>query len=134
MADVAVLVVAADEGVKPQTKEAIKIIKETETPFVVAITKTDKEGANPQKVRQELAEAEVLVEDYGGQVPIVELSARKGEGVDQLLETILLLAEVEELTAPTTGGKISDLPAKKLPRAFADKTSTSFSAGTLSNM
>lgn len=103
VADVAVLVVAADEGVKPQTEEAIKIIKDTETPYVVAITKTDKEGANPQKVRQELAEAEVLVEDYGGQVPIVELSARKGDGVDQLLETILLLAEVEELTAATTG-------------------------------
>ncbi len=103
VADVAVLVVAADEGVKPQTKEAIKIIKDTETPFAVAITKTDKEGANPQKVRQELAEAEVLVEDYGGQVPVVELSARKGEGVDQLLETILLLAEIEELTAPTSG-------------------------------
>ncbi len=103
VADVAVLVVAADEGVKPQTKEAIKTIKDTETPYVVAITKTDKEGANPQKVRQELAEAEVLVEDYGGQVPVVELSARKGDGVDQLLETILLLAEVEELTAPTSG-------------------------------
>ena len=103
VADIAVLVVAADEGVKPQTKEAIRIIKETETPFAVAITKTDKEGANPQKIRQELAEAEVLVEDYGGQVPVVELSARKGEGIDQLLEIILLLAEVEELTAPTDG-------------------------------
>src|SRR3989338_10045709 len=107
VADVAVLVVAAEEGVKPQTREAIKIIKDSETPFVVAINKIDKEGANPQKVRQELAEAEVLVEDYGGQVPVVEISAKTGQGVDQLLETILLLAEMEELKAdsalPATG-------------------------------
>lgn len=103
VADIAVLVVAADEGVKPQTKEAITIIKEAKLPFVVAINKIDKEGANPQKVRQELAEAEVMVEDYGGQVPIVELSARKGEGIDHLLEIIMLLAEVEELQAPPSG-------------------------------
>jgi len=102
VADVAVLVVAAEEGVKPQTREAIKIIKDSETPFVVAINKIDKEGANPQKVRQELAEAEVLVEDYGGSVPVVELSAKTGKGVDLLLETILLLAEMEELTADST--------------------------------
>src|SRR3989344_1070732 len=67
VADIAVLVVAADEGVKPQTKEAIKIIKETETPFAVAITKTDKEGANPQKVRQEPAQGGALVEECGGE-------------------------------------------------------------------
>src|SRR3989344_8296790 len=106
VADVAVLVVAAEEGVKPQTREAIKIIKDSETPFVVAINKIDKEGANPQKARQELAEAEVLVEDYGGQVPVVEISARTGQGVDQLLETILLLAELEELKAdPAVAGR-----------------------------
>ena len=103
VADIAILVIAAEEGLKPQTKEAIKIIKETQTPFIVAINKIDKEGANPQKVRQELAEADVLVEDYGGQVPVVELSGKTGKGLDQLLETILLVAEVEELSAPTTG-------------------------------
>lgn len=107
VADVAVLVVAAEEGVKPQTKEAIKIIKDSQTPFVVAINKIDKEGANPAKVRQELAEAEVLVEDYGGTVPVAEISARTGVGVDHLLELILLLAELEELkadpTKPATG-------------------------------
>ena len=106
VADVAVLVVAAEEGVKPQTREAIKIIKDSQTSFVVAINKIDKEGANPQKVRQELAEAEVLVEDYGGSVPVVELSAKTGKGVDLLLETILLLAEMEELTAdPAVAGR-----------------------------
>src|SRR3989338_1311174 len=82
VADVAVLVVAAEEGVKPQTKEAIRIIKESETPFVVAINKCDKDGANPQKVRQELAENDVMVEDYGGSVPVVEISAKTGDGVE----------------------------------------------------
>ncbi len=106
VADVGVLVVAAEEGVKPQTKEAIQIIKQSELPFVVAINKIDKEGANPQRVRQELAEQEVLVEDYGGQVPVVEMSARTGQGIDHLLELILLVAELEELTATT------DSPAK----------------------
>lgn len=102
VADVAVLVVAADEGIKPQTKEVIQIIKQAELPFVVAINKIDKEGANPQRVRQELAENEVMVEDYGGQVPVAEISARTGAGIDRLLELILLLAELEELRAPTS--------------------------------
>ncbi len=100
VADVAVLVVAADEGIKPQTKEAIQIIKQAELPFVVALNKIDKDAANPQKIKQELAENEVMVEGYGGQVPIVEVSARTGEGMDHLLDLILLLAELEELTSP----------------------------------
>ncbi|MBI2063376.1 MAG: translation initiation factor IF-2 [Candidatus Yanofskybacteria bacterium] len=103
VADIAVLVVAADEGVKPQTKEAIRIIKEAEIPFVVAINKMDKEGANPARVRQELAELEVQVEDYGGTVPVIELSAQKNEGINELLEMILLVAEMEELSAPLEG-------------------------------
>ncbi|TSC91204.1 MAG: translation initiation factor IF-2 [Parcubacteria group bacterium Licking1014_17] len=97
VADVAVLVVAADEGVKPQTKEAIEIIKEAKIPVVVTINKIDKEGANPAQARQQLAEQEVFVEDYGGKVPVVEISARNGEGIDRLLEMILLVAEMEEL-------------------------------------
>lgn len=100
VADVAVLVVAAEEGVKPQTKEAIQIIKQAKIPFVVAINKIDKEGANPQRVKQELAENEIMVEGYGGTVPVVELSAKTGKGIDSLLEIILLLAELEELAAP----------------------------------
>lgn len=105
-ADIAVLVVAADEGVKTQTKEAIRIIKEAKIPFIVAINKTDKEGANPMRVKQELAENEVMVEGYGGTVPAVEMSAKKDEGIDELLEIILLVAELEELRAPL------DTPAK----------------------
>ncbi|MDP3954122.1 MAG: translation initiation factor IF-2 [bacterium] len=103
VADVAVMVVAADEGVKPQTKEVIEILKETKTPFVVAINKIDSQGANAQAVRQGLAEQEVLVEDYGGKVPVVELSAKTGQGIDELLEMILLIAEVEDLKSRMEG-------------------------------
>lgn len=98
VADVAILVVAAEEGIKPQTKEAIRILNEEKTPFVVAINKIDKEAANPQKVRQELAGEGVLVEDYGGTVPVVEISAKQNKNIDSLLEIILLLAELENLT------------------------------------
>lgn len=99
VADVAVLVVAADEGVKPQTEEAIRLMQSADLPFVVAINKSDAPNADPARVRAELAEKGVLVEGFGGTVPSVELSAKTGAGVDTLLETILLLAELEELTA-----------------------------------
>lgn len=97
VADVAVLVVAADESVKPQTKEAIKIIKGQGIPFVVALNKIDKEGANPQRVKQDLAAEEVLVEDWGGKIPVVEISAKEGKNIPELLDMILLLAELEDL-------------------------------------
>ncbi|KKU50666.1 MAG: translation initiation factor IF-2 [Candidatus Sungbacteria bacterium RIFCSPLOWO2_02_FULL_47_9] len=97
VADIAVLVVAADEGVKPQTKESIQIIKKTNIPFVVALNKMDKGGADANRVKKELAESEVLVEGWGGQVPVVEISAKEGKNIDELLETILLLAELQEL-------------------------------------
>ncbi len=103
VADVAILVVAADEGVKPQTKEAIKIIQESGTPMVVAINKIDKEGSNPQKVRQDLATENVLVEDWGGTIPVVEVSAKAGKNISELLDMILLVADIEELTADPSG-------------------------------
>ena len=99
VADVAVLVVAADEGVKPQTEEAIRLIQSADLPFVVAINKSDAPNADPARVRAELAEKGVLVEGFGGTVPSIELSAKTGAGVNALLETILLLAELEALTA-----------------------------------
>ncbi|RJQ37163.1 translation initiation factor IF-2 [Candidatus Parcubacteria bacterium] len=98
VADVAVLVVAADEGVKPQTEEAIRIIQQFELPFVVAMNKMDKPGADPNRVKGELAERSILVEGYGGTVPVAEISAKDRTGLDHLLETILLLAELEEPT------------------------------------
>ena len=95
VADVAILVVAADDGVKPQTDEALRIIQEAKLPFLVAITKIDKPEANAEKVKKELAERGVLLEGWGGQVPVVEVSAKSKQGVDELLEAILLLADVE---------------------------------------
>ena len=99
VADVAVLVVAADEGVKEQTKEAISHIEKAKIPMVVAINKMDKPEANPEKVKRELAKEGVIVESMGGKVPSVELSAKTKKGISDLLELILLIAEMEELKA-----------------------------------
>ncbi len=99
VADIAVLVVAAEEGVKPQTKEALEIIRNTKTPFLVALNKIDKPEANPERVKQELAKEDVLVESYGGNVPLVEVSAKTGKHMDELLEMILLMADMEHLTS-----------------------------------
>ncbi len=103
IADIVVLVVAANDGVMPQTKESLKIIKETDVPFIVAINKIDLPEASVDKVKTELAENEVLVEGYGGKTVAVPLSAKTGEGVDQLLEMILLTAEIEGLKADPAG-------------------------------
>jgi len=98
-ADIAVLVVAADDGVKPQTIEALEHIKKAELPFVVAINKIDKPEANTEKVKKELAENDVLIESWGGKVPVVEISAKQGTNVSQLLDLIELLADISELKA-----------------------------------
>ena len=97
--DIAILVVAADDGVMPQTVEAINHAKAAEVPIIVAVNKIDKEAANPDRVMQELTEYELIPEDWGGDTIFVPLSALKGEGIDDLLEMILLVAEVEELKA-----------------------------------
>ncbi|MEK7203863.1 MAG: translation initiation factor IF-2 [Patescibacteria group bacterium] len=99
VADIAILVVAADDGVKPQTKEAIKHIQDAKIPFIVALNKIDKEEARPVMAKNQLAEAGVLLEDYGGQISAVEISAKTGKNVDELLELILLTAELENLEA-----------------------------------
>lgn len=95
VADVAILVVAADDGVKPQTEEAIRIINEAKLPFVVAINKVDKPDANVQRVKQELAAKNVLLEDWGGQIVSAEVSAKENRGIPELLDSVLLVAEVE---------------------------------------
>ncbi len=97
--DIAVLVVAADDSVKPQTIEAISHAKAANVPIIVAINKIDKPGANPAKVKQDLMEYGILVEEYGGDVISVEVSAKTGEGIESLLEMILLQAEMLELRA-----------------------------------
>lgn len=97
VADIAVLVVACDDGVAPQTKEAIQIIKEAELPFVVAATKVDIAGVNPESVKGQLEKEGITFEGRGGDTPFVALSAKTGEGVDHLLEVIKLLADVNEI-------------------------------------
>ncbi|HXK36607.1 MAG TPA: translation initiation factor IF-2 [Candidatus Paceibacterota bacterium] len=117
VADVAILVVAADESVKPQTVEAIHIIKEANLPMVVAINKSDKPGANVQKVKQDLAQHEVLVEDWGGQVPAVQTAAKQGTGVQELLDMVLLVADLAELkTVPDVSAKGVIIESHKDPR------------------
>lgn len=99
MTDIAILVVAADDGVMPQTVEAINHAKAADVPIIVAINKIDKEGANPERVKQELTEHNLVVEEWGGDVIAVPVSAKKGENIDTLLEMVLLVAEMGELTA-----------------------------------
>ncbi|UOG93851.1 MAG: translation initiation factor IF-2 [Candidatus Thiothrix sulfatifontis] len=99
--DIIILIVAADDGVMPQTKEAIKHAKAAGVPMVVAINKIDKQGADIDRVLSELSQHEVNTEAWGGDVPVVQISAKTGQGIDALLETLLLVAEVQELTAPT---------------------------------
>ncbi|BDT72336.1 translation initiation factor IF-2 [Comamonadaceae bacterium OS-4] len=98
--DIVILVVAADDGVMPQTKEAIKHAKAAGVPLVVAITKADKPDANLERVKQELVVEEVVPEEYGGDSPFVPVSSKTGMGIDDLLEQVLLQAEVLELKAP----------------------------------
>lgn len=106
--DIVILVCAADDGVMPQTREAIHHAKAAGVPMVVAMTKIDKPSANPERVKQELVAEEVVPEEYGGDVPFVPVSAKTGEGIDALLENVLLQAELLELKAPV------DAPAKGL--------------------
>lgn len=99
VADIAILVIAADDGIKPQTIEALETIQKAGIPFIVAINKIDKTGADPDKVKKELAEKNVLVEEWGGKTPAIAISAKEGTGVHDLLEMILLVAELEDLKA-----------------------------------
>jgi translation initiation factor IF-2 len=99
VADIAILVVAADEGVKPQTKEAILHIKQAGIPVIVAINKIDKPEANAEKTKRELSEGDILVESMGGKIPDVLVSAKTGKGIPDLLELILLVAEMGNLKA-----------------------------------
>lgn len=107
IADIAILVVAADDGVKPQTLEALTAIKDASIPYVVAITKTDKPGANVEKAKTSLLENEVYLEGLGGDVPYAPVSSKTGEGIPELLDLILLTADLQELTGdaslPATG-------------------------------
>ncbi len=108
LTDVVIIVVAADDGVKPQTVEAIRFAKKAGVKIIVAINKIDKDGADANRVKQQLAEHEILVEGWGGDTVTVEVSAKAKQGIDNLLDMVLLVADVEELKAET------NLPAKGL--------------------
>lgn len=99
IADIAILVVAADDGVRPQTKEVIEYLKEHKLPVIVAINKIDKPEAKPERVKQELAEHGILFEEWGGDTMCTEISAKNNIGIDKLLDSILLVAEVEDFRA-----------------------------------
>jgi translation initiation factor IF-2 len=102
VADIAILIISAEDSVKPQTVEALNCIKQNKIPFIVAINKIDSPNANPDLVKQNLMENEVYVEGYGGGVPVVEISAKTGKNIPELLDMILLVAELAELKADPT--------------------------------
>jgi translation initiation factor IF-2 len=130
--DIVVLVVAADDGVMPQTKEAIAHAKAGGVPIVVAINKIDKPDANPERVKQELVAEGVVPEEYGGESPFVPVSAKTGEGIDDLLENVLLQAEVLELTSPITAPAKGLVIEAKLDKGRGPVATVLVQSGTLS--
>ncbi len=129
--DIVILVVAADDGVMPQTIEAINHAKAAEVPLVVALNKIDKHDANPDKVKQELLAHGVVPEEYGGDSPLVPVSAKTGQGVDNLLEQILLQAEVLELKAPTDAPARGVVIEARLDRGRGPVATVLVQSGTL---
>ena len=103
LTDIAIIVVAADDGIKPQTLEAIRFARKADVKIIVAINKIDKEGADPNRIKQQLAEQELLPEEWGGDTVIVEVSAKTKQGIDSLLDMILLVSDVEDLRADVAG-------------------------------
>lgn len=129
--DIVILVVAADDGVMPQTKEAISHARAAGVPLVVAINKIDKPEANPDRVKQELVANEVMPEEWGGDVPFCEVSAKTGLGVDELLENVLLQAEMLELKAPVDGPARGLVIESRLDKGRGPVASILVQAGTL---
>jgi translation initiation factor IF-2 len=129
--DIVILVVAADDGVMPQTIEAIEHARAAEVPIVVAVNKIDKPDADPDRVKNELAQREVVPEDWGGDVQFVPVSAKTGEGVDTLLEAVLLQAEVLELAAPADGPAQGVVLEARLDKGRGAVTTVLIREGTL---
>ena len=129
--DIAILVVAADDGIMPQTIEAINHAKAAGVPLIVAINKIDKPSANPDKVKQELSEQGLLVEDWGGDVIAVPVSARQKTGIDTLLEMILLVAEMEELKANPDKRAVGTVVEAELDKGRGPVATVLVQGGTL---
>lgn len=129
--DIVILVVASDDGVMPQTREAIHHAKAADVPLVVAITKIDKPEANPERIKQALLAEEVVPEEYGGDVPFVSVSARTGQGIDELLENVLLQAEILELEAPEEAPARGLIIEARLDRGRGPVATVLVQSGTL---
>jgi len=129
--DIVIIVVAADDGVKQQTREAVSHAKAAEVPIVVAINKMDKEGANPELVKSQLAELEITPVEWGGDHEFVPVSAHTGEGIDDLLETLLLTAEVMELTADPERNAKAVVVESSLEKGFGAVANVIVQNGTL---
>jgi len=129
--DIVIIVVAADDGVMPQTKEAIAHTKAAGVPMIIAVNKMDKEGANPDNVKAQLAEIDVMATDWGGEYEFVPVSAHSGLGIDDLLETILLQAELMELTADASRNAKAVVVEASLEKGFGPVANVIIQNGTL---
>ena len=131
LTDIAILVVAADDGVMPQTVEAINHIKDAKVPMIVAINKMDKLEANPDRVKQELADKDVLAEEWGGDTICVPIAAKKGENIEKLLEMVLLVAEMQDLKANPSRKALGTVIEAKLDKGKGPVASVLVQNGTL---
>jgi len=129
--DIIILVVAADDGVMPQTEEAIKHARKAEVPLIVAINKIDKESADPERVKSELSKFEVIPEDWGGNDVFVNVSAKEGTGINELLDSILLVSEVLELKARTDGPAIGSVIESRVEKGRGAVATILVQNGTL---
>ncbi|MEW5058228.1 MAG: translation initiation factor IF-2 [Cycloclasticus sp.] len=129
--DLVILVVAADDGVMPQTKEAVEHARSAGVPMIVAVNKMDKDGAQPDRVRNELSQIEVTPEDWGGDTQFVNISALTGDGVDELLESIALQAELLELTAPVDVPAVGSVIESRLDKGRGAVATVLVQKGTL---
>ncbi|TMD27056.1 MAG: translation initiation factor IF-2 [Chloroflexi bacterium] len=129
--DIAVVVVAADDGVMPQTLEAIHHARAARVPIIIALNKIDKPDANPDRVKTELSEANVIVEEYGGDTPLVPVSAKTRVGLDELLEMILLVADLQELTANPRRNAVGTIVEAQLDKGRGPVATAIVQTGTL---
>ncbi|MDR0850279.1 MAG: translation initiation factor IF-2 [Christensenellaceae bacterium] len=129
--DIAILIVAADDGVKQQTIEAIKHIKKAKVPMIVAINKMDKPDANIERIKQQLVEHDVIPEEWGGDAILVPVSAKTGNGIDKLLETIILLADVQELRANSKRDAVGTVVEARLDKGLGPVANIVVQNGTL---
>jgi len=129
--DIAIIVVAADDGVMPQTKEAIDHVRAARVPMIVAINKIDKPDANPDRVKQELADTNVLIEEYGGDVIAVPVSAKEKTGLDVLMEMVLLVADLQDLKADPARPAIGTIVESKVEKGRGNVATVLVQTGTL---